>query len=365
MAMESPALRHSLLALASSHISLADTNYRVAAIEAQNNALAHQKMSIVSMNRNACWSKDNAATCLVLATSLITTGDCKGWYIHMEGAKQFILATGGSQPSGGLPLPLLGIEGMKRTSEGRWVLRNFAYHDILGSITLRRRPLLEPSYLDDICHDTDSYMGPGTILLKYIAQVQILNIETQADPRDKNFYDKWTQIENDLNNWMCPGTVDADLISMVLAYRSVGLILLYRVVRKQVKTQLAHDKKTPSRGKSGEIYGLETLLDVLESRMSFQVAETMRHVSTITVWSAPEAGILFPLFIAGAESRSEQQMGLIMTRLQQSLAKRMFRNIELALETLEIMWGRRLTADSGEMDWELILGEISCELVLT
>lgn len=382
MAMESQALQESLLSLASSHISLTDPTYAVAAMEARDKAIVHLKSAIDLPQRDAAWSQEHSATCLVFAMGLITTtSNSRGWYVHMQGAKHFIL---GAQGSGSDGSPLVGVDCLKQTAEGRWVLRNFAYHDVLGCVTLRRRPLVAPDYIDDgICSEVDSYMGVGTSLLRHIAEVQILAVDLsqqQADWRQSSafpleFEHRWTRMEKDLQDWVCPptSTGEESLRSIALAYRSVALILLYRLIRKQAslsqETQQQHTAQAHQQDDFDHpetLFTTQTLIELLQSKISFQVSETVRHVSAIPIWSAPEAAILFPLFVAGGEAHGGRQAEEIRLRLGQNLARRRFQNISRAMEILEVIWGRRTgDSDRGPSDWEDVLDEMGWELVLT
>lgn len=383
MAMESPGLWDSLLLLAARHISLSDPSYAVVAMEAQQSAIRNLKSAIDSPSDDSDigWHETNAATCLIFSTGLISTSNCKGWYAHMQGALHFIRSARTCCTNTGKILQ--GTDALKTTAEGRWVLRNFAYHDILGCVTLRRRPLLEPDYLDDISNVVDSYLGVGTGLLKYIAQIGILKDEfEQQRDRDgdgagnedlfdfNSFQSRWSQIEDDLYQWTCPAEAEEDrnLISMAHAYQSATLILLYRLIRRQL-SDVMRPRPRPdwdSDSDNAQITTtLETMTDLLKSKIAFQVSETLRHVSAIPVWAAPEASLVFPIFIAGGEAHEGGEVAAIRMRLQQNLAKRNFQNISLALEVLERLWQRRLVPGSGSVDWEDILDESGQELVLT
>ncbi len=361
MAMDSPALWDSLVALASRHISLSDPSYAVVSLEAQASAIRNLNSSIASPLDDITWHETNAATCLIFSTGLISTGDGKGWYTHMQGAKQFIISTKRLSSSGEI---LYGTDAFKRTAEGQWVLRNFAYHDILGCVTLRKRPLLEPSYLDNIGDLVDSYAGVGTGLLRYVAQIAILDDEVsevdelQGD-QIASFETRCAMIEDELQCWTSPFQAEESLSSMAYAYRSVALILLYRAIRKQLRARhhvLSNDNAPDT---------MRTLIEPLERKIAFQVTETLRSISTIPVWAAAEASLLFPLFVARGEADKEEHIHMIRTRLGQILAKRSFQNISHAIVVLEDLWRRRKVPGSGPVEWEEILEELDEELVLT
>jgi hypothetical protein len=308
---------------------------------------------------------------------LITTSDSQGWYAHMQGAKHFILSAQSRGSNGEL---LSGIDCLKQTPEGRWVLRNFAYHDALGCVTLRRRPLIDPSYISGIGDEVDSYMGVGTGLLRYIAEIQILAFETHATNETRcgvvvqDFERKWNSLEKQLQDWECPSSNNEEsLESIAFAYRSASLILLYRLLRKQAMTQASLYPQEVAQTQAEDdadaesFFTAKTLVELLQSKISFQVSETMRHVSAVPVWSAPEAAILFPLFVAGAYAYDEGVRDVIRTRLAKNLARRKFQNITRAMNVLQNMWDRTADPDKGHefMDWDDVLAEMGWELVLT
>lgn len=347
MALESPALCDALLALASSHISLVDQSYSVVALEAQSNAIKNLTTSIKSPSAQITWHETNAATCLTFATSLISTSDSLGWHSHLQGAKHFITsAAANSRPGGALK----GVDAFKVTPEGRWVLRNFAYHDIIGSISTGRQPLLAPSYLHDISEVIDSYLGVATGLLIHIGEISSLESEpslleyslvSEID-RSVSFREKCLRLENELESWRCPIETQGSLASMAFAYRSAALILLYRLVRRD----------------------LPGAIENLEEKISSQVTEALRHISDVPLGDSPEAALLFPLFIAGGEAREDSQIDLIRTRLREKANKRNFQNISRALKVLESLWNRRRILGI-EADWAQILNASGEELVLT
>lgn len=91
---------------------------------------------------------------------------------------------------------------LKQTSEGQWLLRNFAYHDILGGVTSGQRPVMGATYLQDIGEVIDTYLGVATPLLVYVAAISDLGHDQYDDS-----VDVWLQclhIRDDLFSWTCP-----------------------------------------------------------------------------------------------------------------------------------------------------------------
>jgi hypothetical protein len=61
----------------------------------------------------------------------------------------------------------------KYRHECQWILRNFAYHDILGSVTSVQRAIMDAEYLKDITDVFNIYLGGTTSLLVFVAAMFI------------------------------------------------------------------------------------------------------------------------------------------------------------------------------------------------
>lgn len=81
------------------------------------------------------------------------------WYTHLIGVKNIIMSTRSSNSTRGSYLQ--GPDALKQSSEGQWILRSFAYHDILGSITLGKQPLIDSQFLHDLTDTVNTYLDVG------------------------------------------------------------------------------------------------------------------------------------------------------------------------------------------------------------
>ncbi|KAH6962693.1 fungal-specific transcription factor domain-containing protein [Fusarium avenaceum] len=132
LAMESPALAEALIAYSSGHMSYADPSYTTVSLTARSKALNKLSMAL-------CHPTDSAVTetalsaCLILLTSEVCLGSHQSWYNHLVGAKHLIACARSNSGAEG-------AQALRLTSEGRWILRNFAYHDIIASVTLGTQP---------------------------------------------------------------------------------------------------------------------------------------------------------------------------------------------------------------------------------
>ncbi|KAH7163583.1 fungal-specific transcription factor domain-containing protein [Dactylonectria estremocensis] len=363
MAMESVVLSDALLALASGHLSLINNSYKVTALEARSIAIRNLAMAIGTPSSLTTWHEITAAACLIFVVSEVGTGDCKGWYSHLKGAKNIIMSASVCSSSG---KTLRGPEAFKTSSEGQWVLRNFAYHDIIGSVTLRKRPLLDSSYLDGITDVVDSYLGVATELLCFLATISSLDEDTklnenmsshEARSRDALFHSTSATLEKRLQDWHCNPDAPADLAAVAYAFQSAALIVFYRLVRSRLNLGDHTSLRT--------LYSNSRLVGIVQSKIRDHVSKIMSHVTSIPIGTAPESALLFPLFMAGGEAEEVCHVDLIRKRLQMTLEQRQFQNVSRALEILERLWDLRQRKDGANADWSHILDASGGYLLLT
>jgi transcriptional activator protein UGA3 len=138
---------------------------------------------------------------------------------------------------------LKGIDAFKTTAEGQWILRNFAYHDIIGSISSRQKLLLDGSYLVGIADVVDSYLGVATELLALAAVVRLfeeeehLGEDSPIETRRQNkyrFFSVCSHLERRLKGWRCRDDTSTELVAVAYAYRCAILIVLYRAMRNRL-----------------------------------------------------------------------------------------------------------------------------------
>ncbi|KAI1120155.1 fungal-specific transcription factor domain-containing protein [Nemania abortiva] len=362
MAMESVVLRDALFAFASGHLALADKSYQGTAITASSMAIRSLAAAVSTPSADICWHETTAAACLVLMTAEVGVGDCRSWYTHLKGAKD-IISTAVSQANS---QHVRGSEAFKYSSEGQWILRNFAYHDIIGSVTLRKRPLLDGCYLESISDAVDSYLGVGTRLLSYVSEITCLDDETT--PRDHmgdselqemrtRFHNSTCSLENRLNNWKCPAGTPGGLAAVAYAYRCAALILLYRLLRDRLGTTVLYSNDAEN--------SRDRLIQIMQTKIRKQVDLTLTHIAEIPVGIGPESTLLFPLFLAGGEASEPFHIEPIRQRLLTILEQRQFRNVSRALEILEDLWALRQQENGAGVDWSQILETCGREILLT
>ncbi|KAH8752785.1 fungal-specific transcription factor domain-containing protein [Diaporthe sp. PMI_573] len=352
MAMESQTLFDSVVALASGNLSNFNPTYRVPAIEARSRALRNLSAHIARPFEAIHDYETALASCLLLSASDAILGLRTGWSEHLVGARSVIMSARLSHEPDSLERELRGTEAFRGSIEGEWLLRNFAYHDILGSVTSGRPALIPGEYLEGLADTVDSYLGVHSQLLVYVSQISTLNAAwdmlapdgSQADSEETT--DRaatLNQIEQKLRSWH-PQSSDPVLEATAYAYKSATVIYLYQ--RMQATT-----------------------LDVrtLNSMVSSEVQLVLDNISKIPEDAHPDGILLFPLFMAGGEARNLQDMEIIRSRLRSIDTIRGFRNVLRAREVLEEVWQTRTTATetNSNVDWKDVLRNQGGGLLLT
>ncbi|KAM5357778.1 hypothetical protein ACJZ2D_015923 [Fusarium nematophilum] len=339
MAMESPALAEALIAYASGHLSSIDPSYTSVSLEARSKALSALSKTVCIPAQTAVFTETTLSACLILLTSehLITSAQS---YAGLD-----------SGPF------LQGPEALKMTSEGRWVLRNFAFHDIVGAVTLGTNPLLYPAYLEGITDEVDTYLGVASGILVFISQITCLGWST--DHEENGLLLPYLEIESALKSWRCPAGTLSTLEAVAYAYRGAALVYLYRQMRRHLENQL---------DACSFVGQVDLSLTAIEDDIQAEVSNTLGSIERVPADHISESSLLFPLFIAGGEVADNNQVEVIRARLQRSFQKRRFRNISRALEVLEELWACRHIQNEIRgrgIDWEDILSSCEEPLLLT
>lgn len=306
------------------------------ALQARSTALRELAVSLRAPDQDLAVQETNAAASLLMTISEVCQGDRSVWYSHLQGTRDIIVNT--------VDGSLRGPEALRQTTEGQWILRNFAYHDILASVTLQQSPMLKPSYLNGITDLIDTCLGVATSILQHIAEISWLEYGSSLSFEEQG--SRLDTLEQILDDWQCPASAPPDLSAVAEAYRSAAQILLFRLRSKR-----SVDEQT------------------WEARIDAAVVKLLDSIFPIPLESVAEAPLVFPVFIAGGEAKQDSQRNQIRRRLHASLEKRKFQNIVLALETLEQFWtlqaATQSSADSQPVTWKDALNTSGGGLILT
>ncbi|EKG21271.1 hypothetical protein MPH_01414 [Macrophomina phaseolina MS6] len=394
-------LLNAIIAHSSSHLSLRDKSYEVLALQSRSNALSSLAASLASTDRDP---ELDLSCCLVLCSMESILGDTSKWYNHLVGASQIIRATSDTMYSDG-QLSAEQLGSFFNTFEGQWLKRNFAYHDVLHTVTMNARPLISGYYWQSEDESVaDSYFGLASRIIYLISEISVLNADmaeaaaafaTEASkspspsssttatsptvfgeddvkimedpdiqhvPRNdipqpetngqsqtrSDFSSRAQRLETELQEWSPPECQDIHLKAMAETYRSAALIHLYRVLRRH----------------------LPDLTPALDRKMATPVQSIVEAVEKMPVRCLPETTLLFPLFMAGGETNQADQIRIIRQRMLDIVNYRHFHNVEVALTVLDELWRLRAgntTPGNGQkrVDWIDVLARRRWRLALT
>ncbi|KAJ4361276.1 hypothetical protein N0V95_002045 [Ascochyta clinopodiicola] len=351
MAFEYSLLHQSVVAWAAAHLVMRAPSPALHVFTLESHAKALSMLN-VALGEPSHMRESELACCLVLCSMDSIAGDTAGGHIHLQAAADIL------RPA------LVDTEHTMHhfltTFDGRWLLRNFAYHDALMSVTMDCAPLIESYHWREAGEliVVDSYFGFASPLIFHISAISHLNAAVRAATIGDDEFSHQVQIfEADLLAWACPDSSDASLAALADMYHSAALLHLYRVIyrRKPHLKQACH------------------------ARIQRQVDAIIGQMQNLPAGSAPECTTLFPIFMCGTETDREDHQRKIRERLQSIMVSRSFRNIENAISVLDELWQRRnrvgirddTTCSLGDllstehMDWIDLLHERGWKLSLS
>lgn len=356
-------------------MTLRNDNYKEVALQLRGVSLSSLSSTISPLGGKPDLEV-SLASCLVLCGMESILGDNGRWYQHLAGAFEVIRSSTSLEVGKDAALVPTGF---LATTDGRWLLRNFAYHDVVMSVTCQRRPLLLGNYWTHADESTaDSYFGLASHLIYLISEISVLNadmseqadfvhvdhVQMSADNVDHNlaepFFDKYylpinppesmvtfsaraRLLETQLLQWQCAPSSTPSLVSLAEAYRLAALIHLYRTLR----------------------FHLPELGATLDFKIAHVVENMVECLETMPLGCLPESGLLFPLFVAGGEARVPAHIDFIRRRMLVILDSRQFANVRMALVVLDELWLVRASGRGEAFDWTDILKRRNWKLPLT
>jgi hypothetical protein len=338
MAFECPVLLDALTALASRHLSISHPEFEDVALRHRGRVLSSFK-SLLEDDKSSSISEIRLAIAIVMcATESITDGTSDSWTYHVAGAaaclqqqQQLAAKNSGSSHAAMHESHSLGFE-------AKWLLRSFAYHDTLTSISLNRRPLIEGDYwLSTENVLADPYCAYASRIIFSLSELSVLKSDFEsanltADPACQTGYQQQEatliqraqSIIDDLRKWECiPSNTgvtsphDEPLALLSEAYRSAALIYFASCVPPHVFVALIPEGILPH---------IESICNLSEK---------------IHEGALVESSLLFPLFIAGNEATTPRQITLIRNRLVGMNKWRRFRHVDACVEILDEVWTER------------------------
>lgn len=332
MAIVDPSLLHALFTYASFHSGAVAPTIPVTPEAHLNfeNQVARGVSEAITKN---AVTETTVACALVISTAEVTRGDNSRWLLHLQGAGHLVNHLGSSR--------------LLRTADGAFLLRYFAYHDIMASLSTRRRTIMDGAYwaqdLNAIVTSADSFTGLGHHIFRHLADICTFVADTTdldssscSDRRSRDAL-RAEDMAQALRTQDLHLQVDqsdsymAALIHHAESFRFAALFYLYR-----------HLLRFCDGG--GAVYRL---------RMEDCVQQILRHVSQVPSNLFCEMGLLFPLIMAGIGSGDDVgAMQYIRNRLTCIETWTKFKHVGRARDMLQMLW------DSGRTDWEVMLAEL-------
>ncbi|KAI5458960.1 pyridoxal phosphate-dependent transferase [Mariannaea sp. PMI_226] len=314
--------------------ALGDDRFKQVSLKHRGVALGQLKTLLREQSLTAEMSL--AITMVLCSMESIAEGT-SSWYHHLTGAAAVL----GWKP-GATSAPAETTSSCLKSLEGRWLLRNFAYHDILMSVSMDRRPFLDGDYwLSGEDTAADPYFGFASRILQLIGQTSILNADFSAQHHQRaEKFDRGSVsqrarvIEEMIKSWTCPSLGSDDPLALLgEAYRTAALIHLYRTLFRHVPE----------------------FRDTLRQKISICVTVMCDLATRMPEGALAECTFLFPLFLAGGEAEKTEEIEIIRERLCLMNKWRRFRNVEACLEVLDEVWRLRLEGarrnDESAVDW--------------
>ncbi|PKK48662.1 hypothetical protein CI102_7029 [Trichoderma harzianum] len=371
MAFDCPALLDAMAAWSSAHLALRDPNFHDASLQYRGRVLANLSAALQegSLNGEMCL----AVAMAMCSMETISDATSSSWAHHLAGAAAALQSKSSDMQVGPLQTSRSVLSDYwLKSVERRWLVRNFAYHDILMSVSLDRRPLITGDYwmsADDAM--ADPYFAFASKIMILISEISVLNADCaeykasvggdltleEAEfalifeklPLDCNYHTPLQRAHNiafSLREWKCPASsANTPLAFLSETYRSAGLIYLDRVVRQYFPQRAA---------------------EILPEGISVYVESVCDVAQKVPEGSLAECSLLFPLFIAGGEATDVTHIECIRNRLCTMNKWRQFRNVNACREVLEDVWKKRdESSETERVDWRDIVRQRGWQLALS
>ncbi|KAF4832720.1 Transcriptional activator protein UGA3 [Colletotrichum tropicale] len=328
LAMDSPAFLDTIIAWSSTHLAQLEASYERLALQCRGKALRSLSTLISSTKREP---EIEMACCLVQYALESISGDTRQWFTHLIGANEVMRSV---CDKGDATWDTTSFSSF----EGQWLLRSFAYHDIMAAVAADTRPLLVAGHywFFGEREPPDSLFGVGSRLLFLISETSVLNADMihshlQEGFIKSAFWERALRLEKELLCWKCDTADQSEgLVDLAEMYRNAALLHLHRVVRRTFPGSVEFQTKAPS--------------------LAHGIIERLRKIPHK---SLVESSLLFPLFICGGEISHPDDIEATRTKMKSIVVSRHLYNYDCALRVLEELWQLRLS--NQEVDWRDVL----------
>lgn len=344
MAFHSEGVLNAILACAASHLAKTtedtDRSEYFAQVANVHQRLCHDLLLRRVCETNISLQESNVMIAVVLLLVGLETqnGNNMKWTKQLNSVRKIVQARGGARHF------------LNAGWESQSIYSHFLYHDVMASVM---EQIEDEGYNSSIgysglngeleifanaSHKLDPLMGISSTLFLLIRQVTALRQFDNGIERQQAFF----RLESAINAWSLKDwdtstlrgldlAAELDLIALAETYRLGALILLYR-------TSNVHQRLIP--------------------KISKQI---LAFVARIPDGNQVEAGLTYPLFLAGGELTDWKDMKACALKLRGIRQRTKILNIQAVEDLLETVWRVRLNGES--CNWAEILrneGRIIC-----
>ncbi|KAI9738153.1 MAG: hypothetical protein M1818_005582 [Claussenomyces sp. TS43310] len=353
-ATTSPALLHSMVALAAGHLSRVHPGHGSTA--AKHYALAVHELNTTLSSPAVARSTSTLGACLLLCVFEISRSDRKVWYKHLQGARDLIMYQGGPRSSS-------------------FLTRFFALLDVSGSLFAGRGPLLPGNYwVEDMSSRTKAsgqsakrawpHYDAGNVmvdhfheLMTYMVQISSLSFESLAEAkRDSSFaiQEKACKIRDEILAWWetCP----TELKDQEIDWRTKSGKL--SAAQRLEKEAFASTRTCVL----GCVLYLNHIVDPLgiptaKHSVASAIQEILAHVVATPENAGLEMGLFYGLFTVGvALYKDPEREALVRRRLGSDMKVSLY-HAKGPLELLELVWEKQ-HKHNKRFDWRKVQEEM-------
>lgn len=339
MAFVDTSLLHALFAYATAHCDDSESAKAIPMTPGSHLEFENQvARGVADSIANQTVTETTLACALVISTAEVVRGDTTRWQFHLEGAGHLVNHLRATK--------------LLETTDGAFLLRYFAYHDVMAALSTGRKPLVDGVYWtkepDAKVTAADSFMGLSHHIIKHLPEMCAFITETRH-------LDSSSDVD-----YRSRVTLEAD--DMAQAIRSQDLQLHVDRENSHIKALINHAEAF----RFATLYLLYRHLlrfcdatAVYKLRMADCVKQILRLVSLIPPNLFCEMALLYPLFVAGIGSiDNAESKEYIHGRLTGIESWTKFKHVTRARELLQELWAKERT------DWENLLREWSWNISL-
>jgi transcriptional activator protein UGA3 len=290
----------------------------------------NKAMQAVVSNFNKGEMTTLAGLLLILAGE-ICNGDVVHWNKHLSLAAKIINMNGG-------------LSNFVNTRALQWLATNFAYHDLLAASTCARRNThFLPSEYDQIMRRA---LGPDTLLgccqplFQILAEISDLAVESQQLYCDSSMLPSVEMLKSVRSKAVA---LEQKIVACIPDH--LGMITLSP---QDLERQLTLFETFQLAAK---IHLFQSVLRLNACSLDMQcLSRELLNSLDVVLGTDVEAGLVFPLFIAGISCYTPDSRQRMLERFDQFYERNLARNIRRTRQLLEEVW-KRDEEGSKHVDW--------------